>query len=140
MAGLDPAIHVLATSAGDASYRVDAWVEPAHDGVRLVLLKLQQPFPVLGPPCGNQGFGLARKRVAAAAGVAIAAIAPMPPDPDPLAMAPSGHTRPNRVHNANDLVAGHPRIGDVGKQPQVESRAAPIGTSSKANLFGRSTS
>jgi hypothetical protein len=31
MAGLDPAIHVLPTSAGDAGKGVDARVKPAHD-------------------------------------------------------------------------------------------------------------
>jgi hypothetical protein len=36
MAGLVPAIYVLATSAGDAGKGVDARVKPAHDDLRLV--------------------------------------------------------------------------------------------------------
>jgi hypothetical protein len=35
MAGLDPAIHVLATGTGDADNRVDARVKPAHDDLQL---------------------------------------------------------------------------------------------------------
>jgi hypothetical protein len=31
MAGLDPAIHVLATGSGRTDNRVDARVKPAHD-------------------------------------------------------------------------------------------------------------
>ena len=43
MAGLDPAIHVVATSAGDGGKRVDARVEPAHDDLQLVTITIQQP-------------------------------------------------------------------------------------------------
>ena len=39
MAGLDPAIHVLATGTGDAGNRVDARVKPAHDDFQLVPIK-----------------------------------------------------------------------------------------------------
>jgi hypothetical protein len=46
MAGLDPAIHVLATGTGDAGNHVDARVKPAHDELQLVPIKTQQPFPV----------------------------------------------------------------------------------------------
>jgi hypothetical protein len=35
MAGLDPAIHVLATDAGDVGNRVDTRVKPAHDGLQI---------------------------------------------------------------------------------------------------------
>ena len=34
MAGLDPAIHVLAAGTGDAGNRVDARVKPAHDDLQ----------------------------------------------------------------------------------------------------------
>jgi hypothetical protein len=46
MAGLDPAIHVLATGTGDAGNRVDARVKPAHDDLQLVPIKTQRPIPV----------------------------------------------------------------------------------------------
>ncbi len=46
MAGLDPAIHVLATSAGDAGKGVDARVKPAHDDLQLVPIKIQQPLSI----------------------------------------------------------------------------------------------
>jgi hypothetical protein len=46
VAGLDPAIHVLATGTGDAGNRVDARVKPAHDDLQLVPIKTQQPTPV----------------------------------------------------------------------------------------------
>jgi hypothetical protein len=46
MAGLDPAIHVLATGTGDAGKRVDARVKPAHDNLQLVPIKTQSPIPV----------------------------------------------------------------------------------------------
>jgi hypothetical protein len=36
MAGLDPAIHALTTTAGDIGNCVDARVKPAHDDLRLV--------------------------------------------------------------------------------------------------------
>ena len=39
IAGLDPAIRVLATGAGDAGNPVDARVKPAHDDLRLVPIK-----------------------------------------------------------------------------------------------------
>src|SRR5215472_17414681 len=47
MAGLDPAIHVLAASIGRDGERVDARVKPAHDDPRLVTIGTQQPvsFP-----------------------------------------------------------------------------------------------
>jgi hypothetical protein len=54
-------------------------------------------------------YGYARvstgKRVAATAGVAIGAIATVPTDCHPLAMAPSGHTGPDRVDDADNLVS-----------------------------------
>jgi hypothetical protein len=46
VAGLDPAIRVLATGIGDAGDRVDARVKPAHDDLQLVPIKTQQPGPV----------------------------------------------------------------------------------------------
>jgi hypothetical protein len=46
MAGFDPAIHVRATDTGDAGKSVDARVKPAHDSLRLVPIKTQQPIPV----------------------------------------------------------------------------------------------
>jgi hypothetical protein len=45
MAGLDPAIHLLATGTGDVGNRVDARVKPAHDDLQLVPIKTQQPVP-----------------------------------------------------------------------------------------------
>jgi hypothetical protein len=44
MAGPDPAIHVLAASAGDAGKGVDARVKPAHGDLQLVPIKMQQPL------------------------------------------------------------------------------------------------
>ena len=44
IAGLDPAIQPLTTDAGGAGKRVDTRVKPAHDGLRLVLLKIEQPI------------------------------------------------------------------------------------------------
>jgi hypothetical protein len=41
MAGLDPAIHVLATGTRDAGNRMDARVKPAHDDLQLVPIKTQ---------------------------------------------------------------------------------------------------
>jgi hypothetical protein len=38
-AGLDPAIHVLATGTGGSGDRVDAGVKPAHDDLWLVAIK-----------------------------------------------------------------------------------------------------
>jgi len=46
MAGLDPAIQVRETGAGDAGNPVDARVMPAHDDPWLVLVKTQQPISI----------------------------------------------------------------------------------------------
>jgi hypothetical protein len=67
MAGLDPwafspracpvGIHVLATGAGDAGNPVDARVKPAHDDLRLVPIKGQQPLPVPWTALRDRGRG-----------------------------------------------------------------------------------
>jgi hypothetical protein len=46
MAGLVPAIHARATAAGGTGNHVDTRVKPAHDDLRLVGLKIQQPISV----------------------------------------------------------------------------------------------
>ena len=46
MAGLDPAIYVLATGTGNDRNRVDARVKPAHDDLRLARIKTPQPIHV----------------------------------------------------------------------------------------------
>jgi hypothetical protein len=46
MAGLDPAIYVLVTAAGDPGNLMDARVEPAHDDLRSAALKRMGHFGV----------------------------------------------------------------------------------------------
>jgi hypothetical protein len=46
MAGLDPAIHVLARSIDGTGNRVDARVKPAHDGFWLGSAQDTQPITI----------------------------------------------------------------------------------------------
>jgi hypothetical protein len=59
MAGLVPAIHARATTAGGADNRVDTRVEPAHDDLRL-LVKIRNLLLVPGQPCGRAESRLLR--------------------------------------------------------------------------------
>jgi hypothetical protein len=64
MAGLDPAIHVLATSIDGTGNRVDARVNPAHDGFGWALRKTRNPLPFPRQPCAKAGIQLRRGRMA----------------------------------------------------------------------------
>jgi hypothetical protein len=61
MAGLDPAIHALVTSAGDASNRMDARVKPAHDDLWLLAIETQQSNTVPRQPCARAGMTKKRR-------------------------------------------------------------------------------
>jgi hypothetical protein len=58
MAGLDRAIHVIATGAVGAGNCVDARVKPAHYGLRLSPIKTQHPIPVLRTALRSFGNGV----------------------------------------------------------------------------------
>jgi len=53
---------------------------------------------------------LATEEVTIAASIAEAAMTAMPADADALACFPLAETRPDGIHDANDFVAGNPRV------------------------------
>src|SRR4029077_3649028 len=74
---------------------------------------------------GHLDARLTGKEVAPAARVAIAAVPPMPADSDALAGRPSGrNARPERVDDADHLVARHARVFDPGKVAFLGERIA----------------